>query len=80
MSLPLRSSAPSPVAQALERACARLLSLQAENGHWRAELETNVTMDAEDLMLRQFLGIRGERETRESAAWIRSSGWSLSVR
>jgi squalene-hopene/tetraprenyl-beta-curcumene cyclase len=72
MSLLLRSSTPSPVAQALERACARLLSLQAENGHWRAELETNVTMDAEDLMLRQFLGIRGERETRETAAWIRS--------
>ena len=36
------------------------------------ELETNVTMDAEDLLLRQFLGIRTEEETRLAANWIRS--------
>src|SRR5947207_538288 len=36
-----------------------------------AALETNVTMDAEDLLLRQFLGIRTEQETRLAANWIR---------
>ena len=29
-------------------------------------------MDAEDLLLRQFLGIRGAQETDEAARWIRS--------
>lgn len=72
----------SPARRALERARDHLLSLQTPAGYWKAELETNVTMDAEDLMLRQFLGIRGETETRESAAWIRSQqqpggGWAI---
>ena len=35
-----------------------LLSLQHPDGWWKGELETNVTMDAEDLLLREFLGIR----------------------
>ena len=34
-----------------------LRKLQHPDGWWKAELETNVTMDAEDLMLRHFLGI-----------------------
>ncbi len=41
-------------------------------GWWKGELETNVTMDAEDLMLRQFLGIRTAEQTERSARWIRS--------
>ena len=57
---------------ALERACAHLRSLQHEDGWWKGELETNVTMDAEDLLLREFLGIRSEHETRRAAEWIRS--------
>jgi squalene-hopene/tetraprenyl-beta-curcumene cyclase len=57
---------------ALERACARLLALQDEAGWWQGELQTNVTMDAEDMLLREFLGVRREDETRRSAAWIRS--------
>ncbi len=59
-------------AQTLGRAVEHLLSLQHPDGYWKGELETNVTMDAEDLLLRQFLGIRTETETAESAAWIRS--------
>ena len=59
-------------ARALERARDHLLSLQQDAGWWKAELETNVTMDAEDLLLRQFLGIRDEETTRLAAAWIRS--------
>jgi squalene-hopene/tetraprenyl-beta-curcumene cyclase len=58
--------------EALARACEHLLSLQEEVGWWKSELETNVSMDAEDMLLREFLGIR-ERDTSErTAAWIRS--------
>jgi squalene-hopene/tetraprenyl-beta-curcumene cyclase len=57
---------------ALTAARAHLLSLQSPEGWWKGELETNVTMDAEDLLLRQFLGIRDENETAAAAAWIRS--------
>jgi len=64
--------APSRAKVALELACARLLALQHEGGWWQGELQTNVTMDAEDMLLREFLGIRREDETRRSAAWIRS--------
>jgi squalene-hopene/tetraprenyl-beta-curcumene cyclase len=57
---------------ALEAGREHLLSLQHEAGWWRGELQTNVTMDAEDLLLREFLGVRGAGETERSAAWIRS--------
>ncbi len=56
----------------LERARERLLALQDDAGWWKGELQTNVTMDAEDMLLREFLGIRREDETERSAAWIRS--------
>jgi squalene-hopene/tetraprenyl-beta-curcumene cyclase len=56
----------------LERARERLLVLQDSAGWWKGELQTNVTMDAEDMLLREFLGIRRADETERSAAWIRS--------
>jgi squalene-hopene/tetraprenyl-beta-curcumene cyclase len=56
----------------LELARERLLSLQDQGGWWRGELQTNVTMDAEDMLLREFLGIRRAEETERSAVWIRS--------
>ena len=56
----------------LKRARGHLIGLQHEAGWWQGELETNVTMDAEDLMLRQFLGIRTEAESAAAARWIRS--------
>ena len=59
-------------AESLERARKHLLSLQDPAGWWKGELQTNVTMDAEDLLLREFLGVRTETQTRGSAAWIRS--------
>ncbi|MBF6331961.1 squalene--hopene cyclase [Nocardia transvalensis] len=49
-----------------------LLGLQSEAGWWTGEVESNVTMEAEDLLLREFLGIRTEQITVETAAWIRS--------
>jgi squalene-hopene/tetraprenyl-beta-curcumene cyclase len=57
---------------AVEAARGHLLGLQSPEGWWKAELETNVTMDAEDLLLREFLGIRSAEETKEAARWIRS--------
>jgi squalene-hopene/tetraprenyl-beta-curcumene cyclase len=57
---------------ALDRASEHLLSLQDDAGWWRGELQTNVTMDAEDMLLREFLGVRRGDETERSAAWIRS--------
>jgi squalene-hopene/tetraprenyl-beta-curcumene cyclase len=57
---------------ALARARDHLLSLQDEAGWWQGELQTNVTMDAEDMLLREFLGVRRAEETARSAAWIRS--------
>jgi squalene-hopene/tetraprenyl-beta-curcumene cyclase len=56
----------------LQKALDHLLTLQSPEGWWKGELETNVTMDAEDLLLRQFLGIRTGEETQMAAAWIRS--------
>jgi squalene-hopene/tetraprenyl-beta-curcumene cyclase len=60
------------VDDALQRAQAHLLSLQHPDGWWKGELETNVTMDAEDLLVREFLGIRGGAATARTAEWIRS--------
>jgi hypothetical protein len=57
----------------LDRAVGHLLGLQHEAGWWQGELETNVTMDAEDLLLREFLGIRTAEETQAAARWIRSA-------
>ncbi|MEV6423752.1 squalene--hopene cyclase [Streptomyces sp. NPDC051662] len=60
---------------AAERATARsvehLLGRQDAQGWWKGDLATNVTMDAEDLLLRQFLGIQDARTTEASALFIR---------
>jgi len=72
-------SAPAVEQQAGARAIARrtldaatghLLSLQSPAGWWQGELETNVTMDAEDLLLRQFLGILTAEQAEAAARWI----------
>jgi squalene-hopene/tetraprenyl-beta-curcumene cyclase len=70
--LQLTLEAQSQAKLALASAREHLLSLQDEAGWWRGELQTNVTMDAEDMLLREFLGIRRAEETERSAAWIRS--------
>ena len=56
----------------LDRATSALLSRQHDAGWWKGELETNVTIDAEDLLLREFLGIRSQPQTEATAKWIRS--------
>ncbi|MFH8746464.1 squalene--hopene cyclase [Streptomyces rimosus] len=68
-------AAPTSTAAAARRAAARatdyLLSVQDAAGWWKGDLETNVTMDAEDLLLRQFLGIGDPRTTEAAARHIR---------
>src|ERR1700694_3515180 len=59
-------------AETRDRAVAHLLGLQHRAGWWQVELETNVTRDAEDLLLREFLGIRTAEQTASAARWIRS--------
>src|SRR5438876_2712239 len=58
--------------ETMSRATQQLLSLQAPAGWWKGELETNVTMEAEDLLLRAFLGVLGTDVLRPTANWIRS--------
>ncbi len=64
--------ASSPARDALDRGVERLLALQHPDGYWKGELETNVTIDSEDLFLRHFLRISDPRQTAETARWIRS--------
>lgn len=63
---------PTSVELTLDAACDHLLGLQSPEGWWKGELQTNVTMDAEDLLLREFLGVRTEQDTAQAARWIRS--------
>ncbi len=58
--------------QALDRARDHALGLQHADGWWQGELETNVTMDAEDLLLREFLGLHDDAVIAAAARWIRS--------
>src|ERR1700728_5332520 len=57
---------------ALDRAAGHFRGRQHEQGWWQGELETTVTMDAEDLLLREFLGVRTAEQTAAAARWIRS--------
>ena len=57
---------------ALQRGRDYLLSLQHPDGYWKGELETNVTIDSEDLFLRFYLDILEPGATEATARWIRS--------
>ena len=59
-------------ADAMRRARDHVLGRQHPDGWWKGELLTNVTMDAEDLMMRQFLGILDPADLVAAARWIRS--------
>ena len=50
------------VAEAIALACDHLKARQEPDGWWKGELETNVTMDAEDILLRHFLGILDDKD------------------
>ena len=63
----------APVEAARDRAVTWLLDAQDKGGWWKGELETNVTIDAEDLLLRHFLGILTPDLAARSALWIRAN-------
>ncbi|GAB3363490.1 squalene--hopene cyclase [Amycolatopsis echigonensis] len=69
-----RTSAPAArtAADTVAAAVEFLRREQDRAGWWKGELATNVTMDAEDLLLRHFLGILTPQIAEESARWIRS--------
>ncbi|MHB2021820.1 MAG: squalene--hopene cyclase [Mycobacteriales bacterium] len=67
----LETRAPS-AATALDAAVAHLVKLAHPDGYWKGELETNVTIEAEDLLLRAFLGIGEPVLIERTARWIRS--------
>jgi squalene-hopene/tetraprenyl-beta-curcumene cyclase len=72
VSVPTRTDLADALGPVLLRAQEHLLARQAPAGWWQGELRTNVTMDAEDLLLRQFLGILRREELDGAARWIRS--------
>jgi squalene-hopene/tetraprenyl-beta-curcumene cyclase len=79
---PAEIAGPVPgAAEAMTAARAHLLGLRSPEGWWKGELETNVTMDAEDLMLRRFIGILTPEVAAATGRWIRSQqcadgGWA----
>jgi squalene-hopene/tetraprenyl-beta-curcumene cyclase len=81
MAVSIAPQATFDAAGALARARDFLLAIQHPDGWWKAELETNVTIEAEDILLRHFLGIQREDLLEATAAWIRSrqdadGGWT----
>ena len=66
------SARPNALANAIERARRHLLGLQDAAGWWKGELESNVTIEAEDLFLRRYLGILDPGAATRTARWIRS--------
>ncbi|HXY73205.1 MAG TPA: squalene--hopene cyclase [Actinomycetota bacterium] len=72
MSVRTRPVVEDVAAEAMSKASEHLLSLQHPAGWWKGELETNVTIEAEDLMLRAFLGVLTDDLVTPTAAWIRS--------
>ncbi|MFD9434381.1 squalene--hopene cyclase [Streptomyces sp. NPDC060002] len=71
ITIPVAAGVQEAAASAMQRATDFLLARQDAEGWWKGDLETNVTMDAEDLLLRQFLGIRDEATTRAAALFVR---------
>ncbi|OHV73423.1 squalene--hopene cyclase [Pseudofrankia sp. BMG5.36] len=56
----------------LDRAVTQLRSLQDDAGWWKGDLESNTSIDAEDLMLRKWLGLWNQEQAELTARFIRS--------
>jgi squalene-hopene/tetraprenyl-beta-curcumene cyclase len=68
--------------QAITQAQNYLLSIQKPDGHWVAELESNVTITAEIVLLHQVWGIADQLPLPKVEAYLRSQqrshgGWEL---
>ena len=66
------TTAARTAADALAAGVDHLRSRQDPAGWWKGDLDTNVTMDAEDLLLRHVLEISDPDRTAGAARWIRS--------
>ncbi|GGV55589.1 squalene--hopene cyclase [Streptomyces spectabilis] len=81
-----RSALRQAAADSAKRATAHLQELQHDDGRWQGDMGSNVTTEAEELMLHAFLGTlwhdAAQRQRAEqSAAWIRyqqepDGGWA----
>ncbi len=60
------------IGAAIDRGVDALRAMQDRAGWWKGILDTNVTMDAEDLMLRHVLGVLDADLVEKAARWIRS--------
>ncbi|OKH99843.1 squalene-hopene cyclase [Streptomyces sp. CB02923] len=58
--------------QAALKAADNLLARQHPDGYWREFLGVNTSMDAQDSLMRQFLGILDDRTAAATGRWIRS--------
>ena len=58
------------VRQTLARAQQYLLSIQAEDGHWRGELEGDTILESEYVLTMHFLGRTGEERVRKAANYL----------
>jgi squalene-hopene/tetraprenyl-beta-curcumene cyclase len=70
------------IAEAIQRAQEYLLSIQKADGHWVAELESNVTITAEILLLHKVWGISKKLPLAKIETYLRSKqrdhgGWEL---
>jgi len=71
-----------PVQMAMTHAAQAMLSRQAHDGHWRFDLEADVTIPAEYLMLQYFFGIVDAQREQRLARYLRrrqheNGSWSL---
>ena len=57
--------------EARDKGVDALLHRQHPDGWWKGDLESNASIEAEDLLLRQFLGILTEDTLAATARWIR---------
>ena len=70
------------VKQAIAQSQEYLLSIQEADGHWCAELESNVTITAEVILLHKIMGTDRERPLEKAETYLRSQqrqhgGWEL---
>ena len=78
----IAESMQAKVQDAIARSQKYLLSIQKPDGHWCAELESNVTITAEVVLLRKIWGTDTKRPLDKIEAYLRSQqrehgGWEL---
>ena len=72
---------PSRLRSSIEAAQRYLLSIQAEDGHWRGELEGDTVLESEYILAMHILGRAGEPKVAKAGNYLRrrqlpSGGWA----